>query len=235
MKKALLGIVLAMMASSSTWGQSVKGFGDENVPNRDETAVATGTASVSSEAETVAAPAADTTRADALPEAPAPAPTPTPKYVFGDRDDYRWQLEIGVNFIRFQSNIFNASMTGTNTTVNYYTNSWFGLEGNLITGFAPTIYDREHVKYFSGGGGIRIGTRRARFEPWGHVLIGGSFITPQTADNGKWSLNVTPGVGLDYRLYSRFSIRAEADYLYTRFFKNTQNNFQASLGLVFHF
>ena len=31
---------------------------------------------------------------------------------------------------------------GADTTVTYYTNDWFALEGNVVTGFAPTIYDR---------------------------------------------------------------------------------------------
>lgn len=74
------------------------------------------------------------------PAAPEPAPAaaaPTPKFVFGDRDDYRWQLGLGVEFLRFRSSILNASIVGVNTTISYYTNSWFALEGNLVTAFGP--------------------------------------------------------------------------------------------------
>jgi opacity protein-like surface antigen len=91
------------------------------------------------------------------------------------------------------------------------------------------------VKYFGGGGGIRIGTRRARFEPWGHALVGGGHLQPQTAGNSKNSLTVQAGMGLDYRVYSRLSLRAEGDYVYSRFFNHTQNNFQAVAAVVFHF
>ncbi len=170
-----------------------------------------------------------------FPADPAPTPAAKPKYVFGERDDYRWQLALGVEFLRFQSNVLNASMVGLNTTLSYYTNSWFALEGNLVTGFAPEIYDREHVKYFGGAGGIRIGTRRARFEPWGHALVGGGHLQPQTAGNSRSALTAQAGIGLDYRVHSRLSLRAEGDYMYSDFFNQTQNNFQAVAAVVFHF
>ncbi len=54
------------------------------------------------------------------PADPGAAPAARPKYVFGERDDYRWQLALGVEFLRFQSNLINASMVGLNTTVTYY-------------------------------------------------------------------------------------------------------------------
>ena len=171
------------------------------------------------------------------PEAtPLPAaPAPKPKFLFGDRDDYRWQLALGVEFFRFQSNIINASMVGTNTTLSYFTNGWFAFEGNVVTGFAPSIYINEHVKYLGGGGGIRVGGRRHRFEPWGHALIGGAHLQPQTADNSRNALSAQAGIGLDFRVNSRFSLRGETDWVYTRFFSQTQNNFQAALDVVFHF
>ena len=177
-------------------------------------------------------PAASAT-SDAVP-APA-APAPKPNFIYGNRDDYRWQLAIGPSFYRFQSNIISASLVGTNTTVSYWTNGWFAVEGNIVTGFAPAILQNEHVKYFGGGGGFRVGGRRNRFEPWAHALIGGAHLQPQTADNSRSALAVQAGVGLDYRLHSRFSIRGELDWVYTTFFNQTQNNFQAALDIVFHF
>ena len=168
--------------------------------------------------------------------APLPAaPAPKPNFIFGNRDDYRWQIGLGVEYYRFQSNIINASLVGTNTTVSYFTNSWLALEGDIVTGFAPTILQNEHVKYFGGGGGIRVGGRRNRFEPWAHALVGGAHLQPQTAGNSRSAFSVQAGIGLDYRLHSRFSIRGETDWVYTTFFNQTQNNFQANLSLVFHF
>jgi len=168
--------------------------------------------------------------------APIPAaPAPKPNFIYGNRDDYRWQLAVGVGFYRFQSNIIDASLVGTNTTVSYFTNSWLAVEGNIITGFAPAINVNEHVKYFGGGGGIRVGARRNRFEPWVHALVGGAHLQPQTAGNSRSAFSTQAGIGLDYRLHSRFSVRLETDWVYTTFFNQTQNNFQAALDLVFHF
>ena len=179
---------------------------------------------------------AEASPAAAIPEAaPAPAPAAKPKFVFGDRDDYRWQLGVGVEFFRFRSNIIDSSMVGLNTTVSYFTNSWFALEGNIITGFAPEIYQNEHVKIFGGAGGIRIGGRRQRWEPWGHALVGGSHLQPQTAGNSKNALMVQAGIGVDYRIHARLSLRAEGDWVYSKFFSQSQNNFQGVAGIVLHF
>jgi hypothetical protein len=176
-----------------------------------------------------------TPAANAAPADPTPPATPKPKYIFGDRDDYRWQLAVGVEVFRFQSSRINATMVGLNTTVAYYTNDWFAVEGNIATGFAPTIYTNDHVKYLGGGGGIRIGTRRARFEPWAHALVGGGHLQPQTAGNSRNTFAIQVGGGVDYRINSRLSLRAEGDWVRTQFFSETQNNFQGVGGAVFHF
>jgi hypothetical protein len=168
--------------------------------------------------------------------APVPAaPAPKPNFIYGNRDDYRWQLGLGVGFYRFQSSIINASLVGTNTTVSYFTNGWFALEGNIVTGFAPTILQNEHVKYLGGGGGIRVSGRRNRLEPWAHALVGGAHLQPQTPGNSRGAFSAQAGIGLDYRLHSRFSVRGELDWVYTAFFNQTQNNFQAALDVVYHF
>ena len=173
----------------------------------------------------------------AMPADPAPAAAPAakPRFIFGDRDDYRWQLALGVEFYRFQSRIFDASLVGLNTTITYFTNDWFAVEGNLVTGFAPEIYTNEHVKLFSGNGGVRIGSRRARFEPWGHALVGGAHLQPQTAGNSRNSLSVQAGGGVDFRVNARLSLRVEADWVRTQFFSDAQNNFQGVAAVVFHF
>lgn len=187
-----------------------------------------GASAESSEAPSVAAATAEG-------EAPA-APPAKPRFVFGDRDDYRWQLGIGVEIFRFLSNRFDSTMVGTNTMVTYFTNGWFGFEGNLVTGFgSQVIQPNEHAKLFGGGGGIRVGSRRARWEPWGHVLVGGAHLQPQTANASKTGLMVQTGGGVDYRANARLSIRLEGDWVYTTFFSQTQNSFQGVAGVVLHF
>ncbi len=240
MRKPLMGALLMMAMACVVRAQ------DGNWTDNSANDFGSGTTASPVAQVNLAAAAADATRNFALatPEAsnasapaadPGAAPAAKPKYVFGERDDYRWQLALGVEFFRFQSNLINASMVGLNTTVTYFTNDWFAVEGNLVTGFAPQIYDREHVKYFGGGGGIRVGTRKARFEPWLHALVGGGHLQPQTAGNSRGALTAQAGIGLDYRVHARLSLRAETDYVYSDFFKQTQNNFQAVAAVVFHF
>jgi opacity protein-like surface antigen len=164
-----------------------------------------------------------------------PAPAPDPKFVYGGRDDFRWQLGIGVDWLRFRSSIFNASAVGVDSSVTYFTNEWFGVEGNVATGFAPEIFDREHVKLLIYGAGPKIALRQKKWEPWIHAIVGGAHEQPQTADNSKNAFAVEAGGGADYRINPRFSGRLEADWVHTGFFGQSQNNFKLMAGVVFHF
>jgi len=166
---------------------------------------------------------------------PAPSPAPDPRFVYGGRDDYRWQLGIGVDWLRFRSSIFNASAVGVDGSVTYFTNEWFGVEGNVITGFAPEIFDRAHVKLLVYGAGPKLALRQKRWEPWIHAIVGGAHEQPQTAGNGRNSFAVELGGGADYRWNPRLSFRLEGNLVHTGFFSQTQNNFHLSGGFVFHF
>ena len=239
MTKPILGMALVLVTACAVGAQERNNAVSSDRSNTDNVAAQfndTSAAQINlfeTSSASLATPAASS--AEAAP-APAPAATPAkPKFVFGDRDDYRWQLGLGVEFIRFESNVLDASIVGVNTTLSYYTNSWFALEGSVVTAFGPPPNDNNHVKYFGGGGGIRIGGRRAQFEPWGHVIVGGAHLQPQTAAGNRTAFSVTAGAGVDYRVNSRLSLRAEADYLYTDFWSQHQNNFQATTGVVFHF
>lgn len=170
----------------------------------------------------------------AVPANPAPPP-PDPKFLYGGRDDYRWQLGLGASWERFRSSIFNASAVGLNTSVAYYTNDWLGIEGNLMTGFAPTIFDHEHVKLFNFTGGPKIAWRQRRWEPWVHGLVGFSHEQPQTASGGRNAFAAQVGGGADYRINPRLSARLQGDWLHTQFFSQSQNNITLAGSLVIHF
>src|SRR5271168_4664496 len=130
--------------------------------------------------------------------APAAAPKPEPKFIFGGRDDYRWQLGLSASWIRFRTSVFNASTVGVLTSLTYYTNDWFAIEGNVDAGFAPTIFQNEHVKVLVYGAGPKIAWRQKRWEPWAHAIVGGSHEQPQTAAGGRNALAVQAGGGVDY-------------------------------------
>jgi opacity protein-like surface antigen len=171
---------------------------------------------------------------NAAPEA-SPAPAPDPKFIYGGRDDFRWQLGIGADWVRFRSSIFNASAVGINSSVTYFTNESFGIEGSVTAGFAPQIFDREHVKVLIYGAGPKIAWREKKWEPWVHAIIGGAHEQPQVAGNSKNAFAVKAGGGADYRFNPRFSGRLEADWVHTGFFGQSQNNFELMGGVVFHF
>jgi opacity protein-like surface antigen len=152
-----------------------------------------------------------------------------------DWSDRRWGVEAAVTFIRFQSSIYYASLVGFKTSLSYNLNGWVEAEGGVSTGFAPKIFQNEHIKYLDYMVGARFGPHRDTLSPWAHVLIGGAHLQPQTANNSKTSFAMKAGIGADYRLTSVASVRVELDWLRAQFFNGTQNNFQAATGLVFHF
>jgi opacity protein-like surface antigen len=170
----------------------------------------------------------------ATPDA-SPSPAPDPKFIYGGRDDFRWQLGIGFDWLRFRNSLFNASAVGVKTSVTYFLNDWFGVEGNVSGTYAPEIFDREHVKVLVYGGGPKIAWREKQWEPWAHVIVGGSHEQPQTAGNSKNAFAVQIGGGADYRFNPRLSGRLEANWVRTSYFSQSQNNFELMAGVVFHF
>jgi len=186
-------------------------------------------------ANTLTSPAVTTSLALPPGAADPAAPSPQPKFLYGGRDDYRWELGLGVTWVRFRSSIFNASAVGVNTSVVYFTNEWFGIEGNITAAFAPTIFQNEHVKIATYGAGPKVAWRQKQWEPWLHGIFGGAHEQPQTAGHSRNSYVIKAGGGADYRWNPRISFRLEGDYVRTGFFGQSQNDFQLSGGIVFHF
>jgi hypothetical protein len=163
------------------------------------------------------------------------SPPPQPKLLYGGREDYRWQLSIAASWLRFQSSLFNASAVGINTSVTYFTHSWFGIEGNITAVFAPIILVNEHVKIATYGAGPKIAWRQNQWEPWLHGIFGGAHEQPQLAGQSRNSYVIKAGGGADYRWNPRVSLRLGGDYVRTGFFQRSQNDLQLAGGVVFHF
>src|SRR5579864_2323940 len=168
------------------------------------------------------APAIPDRAGEALPAAP------TPRFAYGSRSDYRWQLALGIALVRFRSPFYYATAVGVNTSVTYFTNEWLGVEGVINTAFAPTINMNEHVKYAAYGGGPKVTWRRAKWEPWAHVIVGGVHVQPKTANNGPNGFELEVGGGADYRIYPHLSARLEVDWLKTHVFGLWGNSAQAN-------
>jgi hypothetical protein len=165
---------------------------------------------------------------------PGAAP-PKPKFLYSKDDIVRWELSLGLDWVRFRSSIFNASAIGVRTSLTYFTTDWFGIEGDVSATFAPQIFDREHVKLLVYGVGPKIAYRERKWEPWLHAILGGAHEQPQTAGNGKNTYSIQLGGGADYSFNARFSGRIQGNYIRTGFFGQSQNNFELGAGLVVHF
>jgi hypothetical protein len=150
-------------------------------------------------------------------------------------EPYRFEISVGVAVVRFRSSIYSATAIGLNTSVAYYWKDWLAVEGNVVPAFAPTIYQNEHVKYLGYAGGAKVVFSHSGLVPWVHGLVGGAHILPQTGLGGKSAFQIQTGGGADYALNPRISARVGADYVFTHFFGESQNNFQAYAGFVYHF
>jgi len=118
MKRPILGMAIllaaacAASAQENAAGSATRSFDNVAAPFNETSAAQVTLFNVdASDSATFATPT------PAVPAALPAAPKPKPKFVFGDRDDYRWQLYVGVEFYRFLSNIITASLVGTNTTI----------------------------------------------------------------------------------------------------------------------
>jgi opacity protein-like surface antigen len=84
--------------------------------------------------------------------------------------------------------------------------------------------------------GPRLSFPIGKFRPFGEAMFGvGHVSTGQGISTSDTSLVTTVGGGLDYKLIRILAVRAEADYVQTRFFGTTQDNFRLSTGIVFRF
>jgi len=186
-------------------------------------------------ANVFAGPALATALALPLENAEPDPPAPQPRFLYGGRDDYRWELGLAATWLRFRSSAFNTNAVGFNTSVVYFTNDWFGIEGNVTAVFGPVIFQQEHVKIATYGAGPKIAWRQKQWEPWLHGIFGGAHEQPKIAGQSKNSYAVKIGGGADYRWNPRLSFRLEGDYVRTGFFNQSQNDFQLAGGIVFHF
>ena len=153
-----------------------------------------------------------------------------------DGDKLPLQIGFGYEYVRFRSAAIDRSLNGVHTSVTWYLDDTFGIEGNVVAAFGSTIFSNEHPKFLLYTAGPKIVWTRHVWQPWGHALIGGLHMLPQIA--GGFSHNsfaAQLGGGVDYRLSPGFSLRVEADYVRSQLYSTGQNNFQFGTGFAYHF
>jgi opacity protein-like surface antigen len=82
--------------------------------------------------------------------------------------------------------------------------------------------------------GPRVGVSVGKFRPFGEFEIGVGHMNTNIAGSDS-SFATAVGGGIDYKIVRIVGVRLEGDYVTTRFFGTTQNNFRLSTGLVVHF
>jgi len=89
---------------------------------------------------------------------------------------------------------------------------------------------------FMGGPQYRFNDR-GRWQPFVRAMGGAGRATMKTTGffEGSWAWELAGGGGVDYRWRGPFDFRAQADYLRTNFFGDSQNGFRGSIGLVVRF
>jgi Outer membrane protein beta-barrel domain len=101
----------------------------------------------------------------------------------------------------------------------------------------PTTSINANVNLHTYLFGPRVSVPIGRVTPFAHALFGlaqtgGHAFSFSESDS---SFSTAIGGGIDYRLIRPIAWRVQGDFLHTRFFNTTQNNFRFSTGLALHF
>ena len=148
----------------------------------------------------------------------------------------------------------HASLTGANSTG---LNGWNGsLEGKFLpwVGIAADLGGYYGSQTFPSVGkvngniytatfGPQVSVPVGRFTPFAHALIGVGHTSSSTHSGAvvqnfsasDTSLATVLGGGLDYKIIKAIAWRGQFDFLQTRFYSETQNNFRFSTGVVLRF
>ena len=156
----------------------------------------------------------------------------------------QWQIAFGYQYNRINLLGTPFNTDGLNVTVTRFFGKWFGVDGQVGTGFfgntgATSNPPNLGVHTVFVGGGPRVAFRgHSRFEPWVHATVGLQDLRfTQTAGilGSNHGLGVTAGGGIDYLLTDHVALRGEADIIETNFFSTYQRHFQAIGGFVINF
>jgi hypothetical protein len=184
--------------------------------------------------------AAQDTTVTLAPSTPAGAAADPP--VFKEGNEFPLRVSASYQFTEFRKvDGMTFHQSGINTDFTGFLGHDFALEGDVAAGFGwsqfqPNIkLETSEIFY---GGGVRVGPERTRFQPWGHVLLGGehfrfSQYSPSLGSNNGFAYQL--GLGADIRIGPRAFWRVEGEYLGTHIFQATQANYQFGTGIAFAF
>lgn len=147
-----------------------------------------------------------------------------------------WELSGGYSNLWVHFNGSSFRLNGGNLTLEQNVNSWFGgrFEFNAFhgpeAGMNVSAYSLTYGPVFSY-------RRWDRVVPFAHVQVGAIHGTQGYLgiSQDAFKFDLAGGGGADFLINRRIAVRAQADYLLTRFLGLNQNNMQTSVGLVYRF
>ena len=150
-----------------------------------------------------------------------------------------WDISGGYSYLR--ANVNNSpggsfNLSGGYVSADENLNNWFGgrLDFHAFNGgVAGSNVSAETITY----GPVFSYRKFDRITPFGDVQLGAihGSVGYLGISESAFKFAMTAGGGVDLNLNRRLAVRAQADYLMSRFLDLRQDNLQFSAGLVVHF
>jgi opacity protein-like surface antigen len=152
------------------------------------------------------------------------------------QDIPQWEISGGGSYMEADLNHKSFHLAGGGGSLTENLNSWFGgrLEANFYSGTVSNVnVSAQTITY-----GPTFSYRRFdRFVPFGNFQLGGIHGSKGYLgiSESAFKFDMTGGGGIDYIVNNTVAIRAEGDYMMTRFLDLRQDNLRFSVGLVIRF
>jgi hypothetical protein len=155
-----------------------------------------------------------------------------------------WELSGGYSYLESNLNGTRFHLNGGNGSVTENLNNWFGgrVEVNAFQGNEAVAASGVTTVYSVNAATITYGPvfsyrKFSRITPYAHVQLGAVHGSTNYLGISQhaYKFAAAPGVGVDFALNHRTAIRVDGEYLLTRFLGLTQENLNASVGIVIRF
>ena len=155
-----------------------------------------------------------------------------------------WEISGGYSYLDANLNGSHFHLNGGSGSATENLNSWFGgrIEFNGYQGNEAIAVSGQTTVYSVTAQTLTYGPvfsyrRFSRITPFGHVQFGAVHGSANYLgiSRSSYKFAMAPGAGLDFALNHRTVIRVDGEYLLTRFLGLTQENLNASVGIVIRF
>jgi hypothetical protein len=157
--------------------------------------------------------------------------------VMAQDSDHTGDVFIGYSYFNAEGTPDRANLHGWNASANFNANDWLGFvadfAGNYGEGQPGNVDINQHTFMF----GPRISFRgNERVTPFVHALFGAAHESASIAGVQAEDTAFAAAVGGGFDVYGSGSIGwrvIQADYFYTRFNSNSQDNWRVGTGILF--